>query len=300
MELRHLRYFLAVAEFGSLNRAAAHLLVAQPSLSRQIRVLEHELGRPLFDRSARGVALTAAGAALVGHARHLLAMEAATADVIGGPDGAGEAVSAGVPPGVPSGWLLAAVRHLAEVVPECALALVEASTSDQLRSLQKGELDVAIVHQPPPSGHVGHVLWSEPFGIALRRGHELAAAPQPRLADLDGLRVLVHSRGQVPGQQDNLLAAAAAAGVHPTWLFARFVEHAEAAAEAQQADAVVLGSYTAQRQLRGWRWSALHDLPLALTTWVVRRSDTRRVVRSVATALAEQGEPSPDAALIPP
>jgi DNA-binding transcriptional LysR family regulator len=299
MELRHLRYFLAVAEFGSLNRAAAHLLVAQPSLSRQIRVLEHELGKPLFDRSARGVALTAAGAALVGHARHLLAMEAATADVIGGPDGAGEVGSAGVPPGVPSGWLLAAVRHLAEVVPECALALVEASTSDQLRSLQKGELDVAIVHQPPPSGHVGHVLWSEPFGIALRRGHELAAAPQPRLADLDGLRYW-----STPGARSPVSRTTSSPPRPPLACTRHGCSHGSSSTPRRRPrhsrPTRWYGSYTAQRQLRGWRWSALHDLPLALTTWVVRRSDTRRVVRSVATALAEQGEPSPDAALMRP
>lgn len=292
MELRHLRYFLAVTEFGSLNRAAAHLLVAQPSLSRQIRALEHELGRPLLRRSARGVTLTPAGAALVGHARLLVALEAATADVVAGSDRARESVSVGVPPGISPEWLLDCVRDVAATVPDGELSLVEASTSEQLHSLQKGELDVGIVHQAPPSGHIGRVLWTEPFGIALRPGHQLAAVPQCRLADLDGRRVLLHSRGQVPGQQNELLAACTAAGVHPTWLFARFVEHAHAAAEAQHVDAVVVGSRTAQRQLQGWQWSPLRDLPLALTTWVVRRSDTRHVVRSVVAALADRCEPA--------
>lgn len=291
MELRHLRYFLAVAEFGSLNRAAAHLLVAQPSLSRQIRALEHELGRALLTRSARGVALTPAGAALVGHARQLLALEAATADVVAGGDRARETVSVGVPPGIPPEWLLDAVRAIGTSIPDGALALVETSTSEQVRALQKGELDIGLVHQAPPSGHIGKLLWTEPFGVALRPGHELAAAPHHRLADLDGLRVLIHSRGQVPDQQDSLLAAATAAGVHPTWIFARFVEHARAAAEAHRADAVVVGSHTARRQLHGWRWTPLRDLPLSLTTWVVRRGETRRVVRAVADALGERPEP---------
>jgi LysR family transcriptional regulator, benzoate and cis,cis-muconate-responsive activator of ben and cat genes len=291
VELRHLRYFLAVAEFGSLNRAAAHLLVAQPSLSRQIRALEHELGRPLLERSARGVALTAAGTALAGHARQLLALEAATADVVAGSDRARETVSVGVPPGVPPDWLVETVRTIGADVPDCTLAIVEANTSEQLRSLQKGELDVGIVHQAPPSGHIGKLLWTEPFGIALRPGHRLADEAQHRLADLDGLRVLIHSRGQVPGQQDSLLAAAATAGVHPTWLFVRFVEHALAAAEAHRADAVVVGARTARRQLSGWRWTPLRDLPLSLTTWAVRRGETRRVVRAVADALGERPEP---------
>jgi LysR family transcriptional regulator, benzoate and cis,cis-muconate-responsive activator of ben and cat genes len=291
MELRHLRYFLAVAEFGSLNRAAAHLLVAQPSLSRQIRALEHELGRPLLERSARGVALTRAGTALAGHARQLLALEAATADVVAGSDRVRETVSLGVPPGIPPDWLVETVRAIGADVPVCTLALVEASTSEQLRSLQRGELDVGIVHQAPPSGYVGKLLWTEPFGIALRPGHPLAAAPQHRLADLDGLRVLIHSRGQVPDQQDSLLAATTTADVHPAWIFARFVEHALAGAEAHRADAVVVGSRTARRQLHGWRWTPLRDLPLSLTTWVVRRGDTRRVVKAVADALGERPEP---------
>ncbi|MHA6619151.1 LysR family transcriptional regulator [Pseudonocardia sp. DLS-67] len=289
MELRHLRYFLAVAEFGSLNRAATHLLVAQPSLSRQIRSLEHELGRPLLERSARGVALTPAGTALAGHARQLLALEAATADVVAGSDRARETVSVGVPPGIPPDWLVETVRAIGAGVPDCTLALVEANTSEQLRSLQKGELDVGLVHQAPPSGHIGKLLWTEPFGIALRPGHELATA---RLADLDGLRILIHSRGQVPDQQDRLLAATTTAGVHPTWLFARFVEHALAAAEAHRADAVVVGARTARRQLPGWRWTPLRDLPLSLTTWVVRRSETRRVVKSVADELGDRPEPA--------
>jgi DNA-binding transcriptional LysR family regulator len=292
VELRHLRYFLAVAEFGSLNRAAAHLLVAQPSLSRQIRSLEHELGRPLLERSARGVALTPAGTALAGHARQLLALEAATADVVAGSDRARETVSVGVPPGIPPDWLVETVRAIGTGVSDCTLALVEANTSEQLRSLQKGELDVGIVHQAPPSGHIGRLLWTEPFGIALRPGHRLAAAPQHRLADLDGLRILIHSRGQVPDQQDSLLAATTTAGVHPTWVFARFVEHALAAAEAHRADAVVVGARTARRQLHGWRWTPLLDLPLSLTTWVVRRGETRRVVRAVVDALGERPEPT--------
>ncbi|WP_281689416.1 LysR family transcriptional regulator [Pseudonocardia thermophila] len=287
MELRHLRYFLTVAELGSLNRAAAHLRVAQPSLSRQVRALERELGRPLLERSARGVSLTPAGAALAGHARQLLALEAATADVVAGSDRTRETVSVGVPPGIPPEWLVGVVRQLGERLPECALNLVEASTSDQLRALQAGELDIGMIHQSPPSGYLGKLLWTESFGVALRPGHPLASAATHRLADLDGLRVLIHSRGQVPDQQDSLLAAANTAGVHPIWIFARFVEHALAAAEAQRVDAVCVGSSTARRQLPEWRWAPLLDLPLSLTTWAVHRGDTRRAVVDVAEAIAK-------------
>ena len=73
MELRHLRYFVAVAEQGSVSKAARHVHVSQPALSRQIRDLEADLGVPLFDRVARRVELTAEGEDLLRHGRDVLA-----------------------------------------------------------------------------------------------------------------------------------------------------------------------------------------------------------------------------------
>lgn len=293
MELRHLRYFLAVADCGSFHRAAEHLLVAQPSLSRQIRALEHELGEPLFTRTPHGVTLTPAGRALVGHARRILALEAATPEIVSRREQPREHVTLGVPPGVPPGWLAGVVEHVGRVLPGVGLDLVEANTARQLGLLREGRLDIGLVHQAPAAGLVGEVLWQEPFGIAVRPGHDLAARSEHRLADLDGLRVLVHSPAQVPGQRDDLLAAAFAAGVHPVWLCGEFVEHARAAAEATRADVAAVSCYIAARQLPGWPWRPLRDLPLALTTWAVRRTDCRSVVRETTETITGHARRTP-------
>ncbi|MEV0070880.1 LysR family transcriptional regulator [Amycolatopsis sp. NPDC050768] len=288
MELRHLRYFLAVAEAGSFNRAAAQLLVAQPSLSRQIRALEHELGEELFARTPQGVTVTAAGQALVGHARHLLALQAATREIVSQHETPHERVALGIPPGLSATWLLQVVREVGRAVPRCSLDLVEASSARQLLLLREGRLDAAIVHQTPAEGVVGRMVWQESFGIAVRPGHPLEAAAEHRLADLDGRRVLIHSREQVPGQQESLLAATLAAGVHPVWLFGEFVEHARASAEAARAEVAVVSSYTAGQQLPDWPWAPLRDLPMALTTWVIRRTDSRLIVGEVIEVIADR------------
>jgi DNA-binding transcriptional LysR family regulator len=290
VELRHLRYFAAVADYGSLSRAAAHLLIAQPALSRQIRALEHELGHQLFERTPTGVSLTSSGTALLGHARQLLSLAAATSEVLADGTRPQELVTVGLPPGIPGDWILATTRALAADVPSCTVRYVEAGSVEQLRLLRRGSLDVAIAHQVPPDDVTARLLWQEPLGMAVRPAHPLAGSPAYTLADLDGLRILIHSRDQVPTQQDGVLAAAMAGGVQPIWLFAQFVEHALPSAEATAADAVLVGSYTAGQQLTGWPWRPIDGLTQQMSTWVVRRSETRTGVLAVAAAIASAVE----------
>jgi DNA-binding transcriptional LysR family regulator len=191
-----------------------------------------------------------------------------------------------VPPGIPGEWVLATTRALVTDVPGCTVRYVEAGSTEQLRLLQRGRLDVAIVHQVPPDGVTTRLLWQEPLGMAVRPDHPLAGHAAYTVADLDGLRILIHSRDQVPTQQDGVLAAAMAAGVQPVWVFAQFVEHALPSAEAAAADAVLVGSHTAGQQLVGWPWRPLDGLDQPMSTWVVRRTETRTGVRVVADAIA--------------
>jgi DNA-binding transcriptional LysR family regulator len=149
MELRHLRYFVAVAEALSFGRAAARLHISQPPLSRQIRALEAQLGTALFTRTRRSVRLTAAGAALLPEARRLLrdadALQAGARRLASGEVGT-----------LALGFIsVAAYNLLPELAPEfrrrhpgIRLALREATSDVQVAALQQGELDVGLVLPP--------------------------------------------------------------------------------------------------------------------------------------------------------
>jgi DNA-binding transcriptional LysR family regulator len=285
MELRHLRYFVAVAEEGSVNRAARRLLVSQPSLSRQIVGLERHLGQQLLQRTFQGVRLTPAGQALLPHAHQLLAMADATRETLAGATAVRQSVTIGVPPGTEGSWLIDIVDAIRARVPPAAPDYAEATSSEQLRLLRQGRLDICIVHQAPPDGHAVRELRRDPLGIAVRPEHPLAAQGAYRLADLEGLCTLLHSQDQVPAQQHGLIAAAQAAGVRPVWHFSQFTEHALAHVHATESDAALVSAHTAASQLPAWRWGPLTDLPLMMITWLVTESNMRTVVREVAAAI---------------
>lgn len=282
-----MRYVLAVAQHGSFSRAAEALLVAQPALSRQIRDVEAEIGEKLFERSSTGTTLTPAGRTFVAHVRQVVTLADTTREAVRSESPPRELVHIGLPPGLPQQWTVSVARRLVSAVPNASVRFVEAGSAEQLRLLTRGRLDVAVVHQLPPADTQSVLLATERLGVAVRPGHPLSDAPRYRLADLDRLRVLVHSRDQIPTQQDGVLAAAGSIGIEPEWVFARFVEHARACAEAAEVDAVLVGSHTAHTQLAGWIWRPIEDLDLAMSTWVVRRTDARDVVSPVIAVIRQ-------------
>jgi len=187
MELRHLRYFVAVAEEGSLLAAAERRLhTSQPSLSRQIRDLESEIGVKLLERQARGVALTTAGKVFLDHARlALLQVEAAA-------DGARRAeqpekvvLSMGFLAGQEVVWLPHALRILREEAPEAEITLSSQSSPELALGLMRGKLDVAFLR--PEAQAVGlsyKFLAKEPLIAVLPAGHRLTSRKKIRPQDL--------------------------------------------------------------------------------------------------------------------
>jgi len=178
MELRHLRYFIAVAETGSLTEAAERRLhTAQPSLSRQIRDLEYQVGVELLSRSARGVELTAAGRAFLDHARLALAQV----------DAAGEAARRAAQPakrtftlgfltGQEMDWLPEAMRILRDELPNIEVTVSSQYSPDLAAALMRGKLDLAFLR---PELNVVDLTFKtvtkEPLVLIMPSDHRLAS-----------------------------------------------------------------------------------------------------------------------------
>ena len=220
MELRHLRYFVAVAEEGHVTRAAERLGIQQPPLSQQIRALETELDARLFFRKPRGVELTPAGRAFFDEAKAILArvgdaVAAAQRAARGeaGRIGLGFTSSASFHPFVPC-----AIRGFREAHPDVSLTLEESGTTELVAALQSRALDIAFVRSPvgeSPDLTVRPLL-AEAMVAALPSGHPLGGASEPLpLAALAGETFILYRRPVGPGLHDAIIAACDRAGFSP-------------------------------------------------------------------------------------
>jgi DNA-binding transcriptional LysR family regulator len=180
LDLRKLRYFVAVADHLNFGRAAAALHIAQPVLSRQIRVLEQELKVQLFVRDKRSTELTAAGRQLLADARPLLSAAAAARRraVLAGRD----AFTVGFMPGL---LVTAAVRELSARHPELSVQVMRTSWDDQVEVLRDGRVDVSYVRLPVDErGLRVEPLLTEPRVAVLPADHRLADKDSVQLTDL--------------------------------------------------------------------------------------------------------------------
>lgn len=150
VELRHLKYFVSVAEERNFNRAAARLRVSQPAVSRQIADLEEKLGVPLFLRNGHGVELTSKGDTMLGHARDLLRHTHAVEDAMHAlwKRQPSEKLIIGYVPAEMGGVLTLALRNFEVLFPQIAISLVELCPHDQINALIATKLDVAFVGSP--------------------------------------------------------------------------------------------------------------------------------------------------------
>jgi DNA-binding transcriptional LysR family regulator len=187
LDLRRLRYFVAVAERLHFGQAAAALHITQPALSRQIRQLEHDVGIELFARTSRDVALTSGGEQLLRDGRRLLAAARATQErarhATGGP-----ALTVGFMLGVD---VDPALRLFGERHPDVGLRLQRVHWWNQTEALLDGRVDVGFVRSPVPTGGLGLLpLYTEPVTVALPSDHPLSGRPSVGIAEVAGEPVL--------------------------------------------------------------------------------------------------------------
>lgn len=218
MDLRHLRYFIAVAEELNFTRAAGRLHIAQPPLSQQIRQLEDELGVTLLQRNSRPVRLTEAGVLFLARARALLAsFEDAVADTrrVGrGQAGklalgfVGSAMFAGLPD------VVGAYR---DACPDVELVLDEMLAAEIAEALRRRRIDVGFARPAllPEAGLAQRVILEEPYVAALPRTHPLAARRSVALAELSDDAFVLYPARPEPSVTGLIVAACAAAGFTP-------------------------------------------------------------------------------------
>jgi LysR family hca operon transcriptional activator len=178
MELRHLRYFIAVAEAGSMKLAAeSRLHTAQPSLSRQMRDLEHEVGVALLIRSVRGVELTAPGRTFLNHARLALMQVEAAAEAARRAARPAKAIFAvGFLTGQEAAWLAPATRILSDELPNIEIRVSSGFSVTLVEDLKQGRLDIAFLRHEPDPDLVFKLVLKEPLVAILPRDHRLAAS----------------------------------------------------------------------------------------------------------------------------
>jgi DNA-binding transcriptional LysR family regulator len=157
MELRHLRYFVAVAEEENVSKAAGKLRVSQPGISRQIRDLEDEIGFALFERSAKSIRLTAAGKAFLAGARELLQQsEAFVKKARAVAAGSTEEINVGYAPSLTVQLLPPILRAFQEQLPQVRVALYDLSSDEMMTQLAQKKLQVVLT--VPPSGKMSRGL----------------------------------------------------------------------------------------------------------------------------------------------
>jgi DNA-binding transcriptional LysR family regulator len=213
MELRHLRYFIAVGQEENVSRAALKLHVSQPALSRQMRDLEDELGFMLLTRSAKSVRLTEAGRAFLAEARAVLqrleeAIKAARAIATGA---RGE-LHLGYAPSLTARFLPRALRAFQAQSPGVRVKLHDLSTEEMLAGLREGALQMAFVARLPAllRGLRFEELARDSFCLAVAPKHPLAKRRVVKLAEVAREPLITYSRKDYPDAYENIAALFAA------------------------------------------------------------------------------------------
>lgn len=217
IELRHLRYFMMVAEELHFGRAAHRLHMAQPPLSQQIRQLEAKLGFQLFHRTKRSVQLTEAGEVFLTECQKIFwQLEQAVQT--------GQQVSRGEMGQLAIAFVSSAaynvlpgiLRAFRSAFPQVRLELHELTTDQQLEGLRAGRIDLGFVRPPiEDSGLAWTPIFQEPLAVALPEAHALADQMQVALAELAGEAFILFPRSLAPGLYDQIISLCQQGGFSP-------------------------------------------------------------------------------------
>lgn len=199
MELRQLRYFVAVAEEGNISRAAQKIFLTQPALSRQIKALENEIGQCLLERSAHSIRLSPAGEALLPEARRLLQEADQMLERARAGDGVAR-LRIGYAPSLAAGVLPAAMESFRQAHPKTRVELFDLSTAEMLSRLQNGKLDAALTvgEDHKSRGIEWTPLVRAPWKLALPPQHRWAGRTRVTAEDIAGESILAYSREEYP------------------------------------------------------------------------------------------------------
>jgi DNA-binding transcriptional LysR family regulator len=295
VELRHLRYFVAVAEELHFRRAAERLYVAQPAVSEQVRKLEEELGVRLFDRTHRSVILTAAGAVLLDEARRVLQQaEIARSAARNAARGSADQLRLGHLPELLPGAVARAMRMLGAAGACMSIRLETGSTSRLIGQLRAHQLDAVIVGLPVPSNGLRITrTGGERAVAALPAGHPHASSECVALHRLAPERVIVLPRESNPAFHTAVVAMCRDAGLSPDLIEvgeAR-TDHALLAVASGAGMALVPESAAERHVVPGVRFVALDDVEPAFESAILTLPDARdalatsRFLRAVAQAV---------------
>lgn len=294
LDLRRLRYFLAVAEELNFTRAAARLHVAQPALSRQVRELERELGVQLLERTTQAVALTEAGRELQARGRELCAQaDRLWQDIRGFAAGTQGSVSFGYSASTGYQTAPALLAHLADRHPGLTVTTRLLATDEIIAGVTDGSLDAGLVRCPPPLPHLVRTLVRlERQGVLVHDGHRLAGRDEVDVAELADEVVLMHPREANPGHYDAITAIFARAGLTPRLRHRQLFDAAHTPV-AQGSAVSVVGESTLPGLPGGLTWRPLSPAA-AIELHLLTRGDTTRpgvghLLRAAAETSRTQG-----------
>jgi DNA-binding transcriptional LysR family regulator len=287
MELRHLRYFIAVAEQENVSRAALKLHVSQPGVSRQIHDLEEEIGVQLFERSAKALKLTEAGRKFLDEARAVLQrVDDAVRSARAVAGGANEEIHVGYAPSLTIQILPRALRAYQKRFPRTRVSLHDLSTEEMLSGLRAGKLQVALTIQPPRRmlrGLLFRELARYPMCAALAPGHPLAKLKTVSIGQLSREPLIAYSRNEYPEYHDLLEELFAGSRMPQIAEEHDGVTSIIAAVESGRGFALVPGCVESMAGPRV-KLLPLNPAPEPLTVGAIWKTDTEAVKQFIAAA----------------